>query len=396
MGRRLKILSLCTRYLPMRAGADNMMHQVHRELIRLGHDVCVLAINNDENSWPEEETIDDVLIWRRAKDYGYELTADAVKRYQPDLLFGQFGLLPYGVERAVELNLPIVVWCHTHHGFDEPKKSALVEMVDLFVFNSAYLYEEAGVNVRHVTVNPPLEKERVLATDHRPECVTLINLCAAKGPKIFYHLARQFPEQKFLGVEGGYEDQVKRDRANVEYVPHGADIASVYARTKVLVVPSVLESFGMAAVEAQLNGIPVIASDLTSLRDALGKGALYVKRTDRAGWVKALRTLLVQRDYYDRIADRARANVQRFNFTRDMRECEIVLRQLVAERDKRQRPSIHRLGAEYAAANEAALQAYRDAGHEPTDAEVAKIVESAYRPDEYVKALKSADNAARA
>lgn len=383
MGRRLRILSACTRYLPLRAGADNMMHQVHCELVRLGHDVCVLAINNTDNSWPEEETIDGVLVRRSPPDFGYEVVAQGVDAYTPDVIFGQFGLLPYSVERAVELDLPIVVWCHTHHGFEEPRKTALVEMVDLFVFNCAYLYESARANVRHMIVNPPIEAARVVAPLRQPEYITLVNLCEAKGPEIFYHLARRFPNEKFLGVEGGYDDQIKKQLPNVEFVEHSDNIADVYRRTKVLVMPSKYESFGMAAVEAQANGIPVIASKLTSLQDALGKGALYVDPADKDGWVTALKTLLVQSDYYARVANRAKANVDRFDFSRDMKEFEFVLQALVAQHQHYQRPSIHRIGAEYAAANKAALQAYRRHGVEPTDEAIARIVEGPYRPDEF-------------
>ena len=388
MGRRLKILSLCTRYLPMRAGADNMMHQVHQTLIEMGHDVVVVAVNNEDGSWPESEVIDGVLIERSQPDYGYEMTADAVERHKPDVLFGQFALLPYAIERAVELDLPIVVFCHTHHGYVAPMQAALVEMVDLFVFNSTYLYEEAGTNVRHVIVNPPLERQRVIAAERSPEYVTLINLCEHKGTDIFYHLARKFPEQKFLGVEGGYEDQIKEDLPNVEFCPHDPDIASIYAKTRVLLMPSKVESFGMAAVEAQANGIPVIASDVSSLHDALGDGALYVNRKNKKGWATALQTLLVQKDYYERIAARGRSNIARHDFRRDMRLFEIVLQDVVRKHGKRARPSVHRLLDEYAAAKEQVLEQYRKRlKREPSEAEIAKVVEGLYRPDKFMEVL---------
>jgi glycosyltransferase involved in cell wall biosynthesis len=372
----------------MRAGADNMMHQVHRSLIAMGHDVVVVAVNNEEQSWPAEEAIDDVVITRAAADYGYEMVEKAIEQHQPDVLFGQFMLLPYAIEHAVERDLPVVVWCHLHDGFEEPRRAALVEMVDLFVFNSAFLYEEAHANVRHVIVNPPIERERVVSSAREPEYITLINLCESKGPEIFYHLAKKFPEEKFLGVEGGYEDQVKKDLPNVQFVEHGPDIASVYAKTKVLLMPSRYESFGMAAVEAQANGIPVIASDLPSLRDVLGKGALYVEPRKKQPWETALRTLLVQKDYYSRVVGRAQANVERFSFKGDMRVFEVVLQDIVHKQPKRTRPSIHRLLDEYAVAREEARLAGGALGRAPTDAEVAKIVESPYRPDSYGEAVQ--------
>lgn len=390
MKRRLRILSLCTRYLPTRAGADNMMHATHRMLIEMGHDVTVLAVNNEENSWPEEEIIDEVVIIRRPVDYGYEMAAEAVERRKPDLLFGQFGLLPYAVEHAVEADLPVVVWCHLRDGFEVPRRGALVEMIDLFVFNSTALYEAANTNVRHVVVNPPIEHERVWATSRDPRYVTMVNLSPIKGPEIFYHLAKRFPDQQFLGVEGGYDDQVKEALPNVEFLPHGCDMREVYGRTKVLLMPSRMESFGMAAVEAQANGVPVIAADLTALHDSLGDGALYANTKKKRAWETALRTLLVQSDYYERLAQRARTNVQRYDFKRDMRTLDAVLQDLIMRGSERRRPSIHRLGDEYGAAQDEVRRVWQARGQRPRDEDVAKAVESASRPDVFGAALAEA------
>ena len=389
MQRRLKILSLCTRYLPLRAGADNYNHQVHLALLAAGHEVTVVAINDgkiwDGYDWPAQEVIEGIDVLRPQAGPGYDVAAAAIRKVKPDLVFGQFGLLPYTIERAFELDLPVVVFCHTEHGYANPLKTGLVEMVDLFVFNSTHLYDVAGCNVRHMIMPPPLEHERVIAAERDPKYITMVNLCPDKGTDMFYKLVRKFPEHQFLGVEGGYEDQVKKDYPNLTFHVHTPNIHEVYAQTSILLMPSLHESFGMAAVEAQANGIPVIASDLPGLRDSLGDGALFARPRNVGDWAAALERLDSVQAYGAQV-ERARHNVTRFDFRRDMRQLDIVLQDLVAR--KRQRPCLHGLMREYAALRDYVIAEFRvHVGREPKDSEVNKILEGPYKPHELVKVL---------
>ena len=55
----------------------------------------------------------------------------------------------------------------------------------------------------------------------------------------------------------------------------------------VLVLPSLLEGFGLPAVEAAACGLPVIATTASPLPGLLGEGGLYVDPHDREGWQRA-------------------------------------------------------------------------------------------------------------
>lgn len=50
-------------------------------------------------------------------------------------------------------------------------------------------------------------------------------------------------------------------------------VAEVYADASVVFCPSYLESFGMVAAEAMVNGIPVVASDIPAFRELIGHEA---------------------------------------------------------------------------------------------------------------------------
>ena len=70
------------------------------------------------------------------------------------------------------------------------------------------------------------------------------------------------------------------------------DIADLLAAADVFVFPSVWETFGLAAVEAALAGLPVIAADLPVLREVLTADgtsvAAFVAPRDVEGWVTAI------------------------------------------------------------------------------------------------------------
>lgn len=104
--------------------------------------------------------------------------------------------------------------------------------------------------------------------------VTLINCSPDKGSDVFWSLAEANPDRDFIAVRGGYGKQDIRDLPNVDVVDHG-DLEPVWARTRILLLPSRHESYSMTGVEAAARGIPAIAADHPGVREALGHGALF-------------------------------------------------------------------------------------------------------------------------
>jgi glycosyltransferase involved in cell wall biosynthesis len=71
-----------------------------------------------------------------------------------------------------------------------------------------------------------------------------------------------------------------------------ADVADLLAAADLFVFPSTWETFGLAAVEAAIVGVPIAASDLPVLREVLsapgGTAATFVPPADTDGWVNAI------------------------------------------------------------------------------------------------------------
>jgi glycosyltransferase involved in cell wall biosynthesis len=73
-------------------------------------------------------------------------------------------------------------------------------------------------------------------------------------------------------------------------------LVTEYAESKMAVVPSLYEGFGLPAGEALACGIPLICSDGGALPEVVGEAALMVKAGDVAELVQAIRQLLNSED----------------------------------------------------------------------------------------------------
>jgi glycosyltransferase involved in cell wall biosynthesis len=155
--------------------------------------------------------------------------------------------------------------------------------------------------------HPPLTSERH-TVDATGGHVTLVNLNEHKGALIFYELARRMPHTKFLGVVGGHGNQIiRRNIPNVTIMDHGPDMKRVWTQTRVLLMPSVYESYGLVAVEAGINGIPTVANPTPGLLENLGRLGIFVERDGPIEhWVTALNDLLVP-EVYSVASDYARS-----------------------------------------------------------------------------------------
>ncbi|HEU5037813.1 MAG TPA: glycosyltransferase family 4 protein [Nocardioides sp.] len=86
-------------------------------------------------------------------------------------------------------------------------------------------------------------------------------------------------------------------------------LAATYAGADLLVLASRAETYGMVVTEAIARGVPVVASDVGGVREALGDGGVLVPPGDRHALAAALREWLTAPSY--RAALRAAARARR-------------------------------------------------------------------------------------
>jgi len=184
----------------------------------------------------------------------------------------------------------------------------------IVVANSYYtaerLYDLGVLGDRDPTIiHPPTEPPAPPVVGLPRAFCTMVNLSPAKGAVMLRKLVRALPEVPFLTVLGGYgEQQVpKNDNNNVTLYGHFAGLGMPYGLSRVLISPSLDETYGMVVAEATALGIPVVASDIPAHREALGVSAIYVAPDDADGWINAVRTLMTDDDAWLAAHDRALA-----------------------------------------------------------------------------------------
>ena len=128
------------------------------------------------------------------------------------------------------------------------------------------------------------------------------------------------PEAVFLVLGTGPELADLRARSScdhVRFVGYREEAASLVSALDVLVVPSRYEGFGLAAAEAMLLGVPVVASRTGGLEEVVGDSGMLVPPEDPAALAAAI--LDLERDVEHRarlgVAGRERA-LRRFGVER--------------------------------------------------------------------------------
>ncbi|WP_433364020.1 glycosyltransferase family 4 protein [Streptosporangium sp. CA-115845] len=259
-------------------------------LVDRGHEVDVLLSQRHPEITSSYEIGGITVHPHRGKEDPFRFLADT------DVIVTHLENTPRAAALGESYRIPVAKVVHNTF---TATRGQLKRGISLAVYNSEWMAEEfADLPVDSVVVRPPVAVADYATTPG--DCITLINLYEPKGPKTFYALAERFPNLRFLAVHGAYGHQVLRDLPNVEHVEHldGDRMRdAVYARTRILLMPSDYESWGRAGVEAMCSGIPVIAHPTPGLRESLGEAGIFCDRRKIDDWEAAINSLLKPRAY---------------------------------------------------------------------------------------------------
>ncbi|MDN3056849.1 glycosyltransferase [Streptomyces sp. SRF1] len=272
-----------------RAGSETMLHTMMRTLHEAG--MPVLVVCSDMPEAPAWWEVDGVPY----AHMGAETASAYIRSGRPGVVVTHHDYAPRAVRLARETGARSALLVHSD--FDVVA-DGLTAGPDLVVYNTYWIIKSLAPRypqvdqVPRLVVHPPVvpgEHQAPPGGTH----VTLVNLSRHKGVETWRGAARLLPRLPFLGVTGAHGPQVTRPRLrNTRVIPQTSAMRrDVWARTRVLLVPSVYESYGMAAVEALASGLPVVAHPTPGLREALGEAGTFVDRDDHRAWAAAIRDL---------------------------------------------------------------------------------------------------------
>lgn len=207
----------------------------------------------------------------------------------------------YGVNKAHQHKKPLIFIAHNnseHYNsrYCEPDKCNII-------YNSYQLRDDLFKVFGHfngTVLHPMMPK---LNRTKNGKYITLVNCNENKGGHIFTKLASRLPQYEFMGVFGGYGEQITVQAPNLRYLPNGTDMSDVYAQSRLVLVPSTFESFSQVALEAMICGIPVIANPTKGLKENLGDAGIFIDKNDFEKYVSNIVLLLDNKTAWQRQSD---------------------------------------------------------------------------------------------
>lgn len=264
-----------------RAGGEEFLHSILRALA-MEHDV--FALTTDTAGYTT--VVDGVRVFYKASNQS--LAAD----FQWDWVVSHFARSNFSASLSRECDKPMILI--VHNDFAATKKvAASLNQRDIVIYNTQYLAARVPTPARTIVIHPQADPNKIARGPDKDGYITLVNLIPEKGAGLFYDLARRYPNRKFLGVVGGYypNKQMIVSMPNLVITPNTPDMRSIYERTRLLLMPSSHESFGMVAREAAGAGIPVLCTATPGLQENLGEAGTYLSCRDLDGYVREIERL---------------------------------------------------------------------------------------------------------
>nr|WP_255720808.1 glycosyltransferase [Acuticoccus kalidii] len=158
--------------------------------------------------------------------------------------------------------------------------------------------------VPHTCTGPP--RARILAVGAKPNKNLTRLLAAMKGLEVMLVLLAPI----------GRADAAMLAQSGVPFETHSDlsadEVGWLYATCDLLAMVSTEEGFGMPIVEAQQMGCPVLTSNLSSMPEIAGAGALLVDPYDVDAIRNGLLAILTDATLRDRLVIAGRRNARRF------------------------------------------------------------------------------------
>ena len=329
-------------YLPRRVGgAESTIHELCLGLKREGFQCGVLSRYQQRNTDPRSTFLTDLrssigkrAFWFRKyshdNDLGYPVYRSQRRQVPVRQVIQSFGpdvavLHPNrrtGVAKSLlDSGVPVILYVqdvefHTFECDLEPAPGK--HFMANSKFTAGRLKDKYGIDA-HVV--PPLVDRKLHAVDSTRSKVVMVNPHPKKGVDIAFGLARRRPDVQFEFFEAWPMPRdlraeltaVVQKLPNVLWHSHVLDSRKLYAEARIVLAPSRWdEGWGRVVTEAQLNGIPVLASNRGNLADTVGPGGIVLDPdADISVWCNALGDLWDRVDVYDKLVHAALRHARR-------------------------------------------------------------------------------------
>lgn len=263
------------------AGGETTAHAALRAMVARGHEAHVICRPHTEERQFTDYEFEGVTVVRPPRNAEpYQWFKDYAEKYKPDVLLTHLDLTFLAEQLAIDLQIPLAHFVHNEIGKSENGRGAIgfhrvpSEHCQLAIYNSQWVAEAFGYKqLPGVVVYPVIDPIRYRS--ERGDKIAFINPTPDKGADTFYELSKKLPHREFLVVKSVYGEQIAPPNINganfpnVEVMEHVSDIREVFRKSRIVLMPSIYESYGRVPVEAACAGIPAIVHPTEGLLESL-------------------------------------------------------------------------------------------------------------------------------
>ena len=316
-----------TIYLPGEIGGANIsLHALCRHLMRQDVEPIVIAAPDRAGAPPPLAGVDlvkpDYVILRGHDPV--EILREALGRLAPAAVVMR---APEPADRAARIaeifSQPIHVYFESQffrYEFPSPR----IEPALRYAANSPFLSRMASAYFGSpVPMIPPVIEPDAYRCRPTGDAVLFVNPVAIKGVHIAEQVARLLPHRRFIFVRSWTHHPLTPHRAtalpNIEWAASTHDMRPLFERTRVLLVPSVWEESSARVLgEAQVSGLPAVASDRGGLVESVGGGGVCLPlAAPIERWAEAVEAMFADGAHYARCSAGAKAHAERQNYLPD-------------------------------------------------------------------------------
>lgn len=352
----MKFVDVNPFFYPFRGGIENRMHDTARLLAAKGHDVTVLTgrlPGTDE----EEMTPEGYRIVRLESKY--------LNIYNPPFITSK-GVLEalqsmdadavnYNYRWAPSYNKDLKKYdgrkIFTYHNmwgegtglvgkfseFNDNRFRPTLDTFDHIVCVSEYVRGDLvrrGIPKERTSVIPNgIEMPPLVEAEEGDFVLSLGRLVKTKGLDYLLEAMTKVDCKLVVCGKGPEEKNIRKtaerlgiaDRVDMRGYVSEEEKARLMSQCKFFVMPSLFESFGIAAAELMSHGRPLICTNVNGLPETVGDGAIMVDPADSDALAEAMNRLLGDPDLRKDMGKRARAQASKYTWDHFIDEYERIL-----------------------------------------------------------------------
>jgi glycosyltransferase involved in cell wall biosynthesis len=355
----MKVVDVNPFFHPFKGGIEHRMYHSCKLLAEKGHDITVLTGRLPGTD--EEETVDGIRIIRLRSRFiniynppfiSSKGVGDALDSLDPDIVNYNYRWAPSYNKPLFRYDGKKVFTYHNMWGEGIGLQAKISEINDnrfrkgLMTFDHIICVSDyvRGDLIRRgipegmtTTVPNGIISMPPMSGEEGDFILSLGRLVRTKGLDYLLEAMVDVPNKLVICGRGPDSSRIQRlavkygieDRVDIRGWVSEDEKNRLMSTCKFFVMPSIFESYGIAAVELMSYGRPIICTNVNGLPDTVGDAGIIVEPKDPEGLAEAMRSLMSDRQMRETLGKNARANAEGYLWEHHIGKIEDVYTKVV-------------------------------------------------------------------